>query len=130
MKKPGGLRMFIIWYLLMLICVLTAITIRDYIAIQVARNQYVLAHRRLLAWKKARPLLFYGTCEYSRALIQEMIIAYSFLLLVGYVTDYEYLKKLEAMLNRFPPPRPTPVGLFFYIVLLHGYAKIGSLRKG
>ncbi|HEY0964608.1 MAG TPA: hypothetical protein VGE31_02320 [Candidatus Paceibacterota bacterium] len=124
--------MLFLFYLLAISFVIFVILMKDLIDIQKARLRYIRAHQRLLDWRKVRPFIYYGSCPYCRSLINEMIDAYRFLLAMGYVTNRDYLRKLEMMLNRFPPfdDPPRRVFLFGEAMLESVHFERSAQRKG
>ncbi len=69
-----------------------------------ADMQYQKARELLRKWQVARPFLKVGACTYSRALVYEMIDAYSKLLCLWATFDQEHLQYLRGLLDQDPRP--------------------------
>ena len=75
---------------------------------QRAANEFEAAARRFNAWRDARPLLYVGQSEYSRALVRELIRSYEHILALGIIEDDGTLSRLYELLNEGPPHPPPP----------------------
>ena len=82
---------------------------QDVLAYMEANEQLHKSVEELLAWRKVRPFLFDGQCQYSRGLLQTILDSYLVCCkFKGDEPDKVLVVLLRKLMRSGPPPRTPP----------------------